>query len=100
MPRLLVLMCLKQGVSLQQLNGLAAVLPARAIPAKVCPGGGGMKMVDPEALLLLLSLCFSARFCISLTAASRSARTCTVGISRMAASFHQCTKSCHVLHVR
>lgn len=32
-------------------------------------------MVDPEALLLLLSLCFSARFCSSLAAASRSART-------------------------
>jgi hypothetical protein len=45
-------------------------------PAKSLPGGGGMKMVEPDALLLLLSTCFSARFCSSLAAESRSARTC------------------------
>jgi hypothetical protein len=40
------------------------------------PGGGGMKMDDePEAALLLLSVCFSVRRASSLAACSRSQRT-------------------------
>lgn len=53
---------------------MAALLHC-GLPAKPCPGGDGMKMVEPDALLLLLSACFSARFCSSLAADSRSART-------------------------
>lgn len=46
-----------------------------------------MKMVEPDVLLLLLSVCLRERLCSSLAAASRSARTCSSS-SRQSISQH------------